>query len=134
MSDNTWVDEKVNSFLRKSMRSWEVELKCGNESLGNVNMRRGIFQGDSLSPFLFVIALIPLTYILRKSRPGYEFAKNREKTNHLQYMDDLKLYARSVKDLDSLIQSVRVFSTDIGMPLGVKKCYYYYYYYYYYMA
>ena len=116
------VNEKVNSFLKKSMTSWEVELKCGNKSLGNFNIRRGIFQGDSLSPLLFVIALIPLTYILRKSRPGYEFAKNGEKINRLLYMDDLKLFAKNEKDLDSLIQSVRVFSTDIGMQFGVKKC------------
>ena len=81
------------------MKSWEVELKCGNESLGNVKIRRGISQGDSLSPLLFVIALIPLTYILQKSRPGYEFAKNGEKINHLLYMDDLKLYARIVETL-----------------------------------
>ena len=116
------INEKVTSFLKNSMKSWEVELKCGNESLGNVKIRRGIFQGDSLSPLLFVIALIPLTYILRKSRPGYEFAKNGEKINNLLYMDDLKLYARNERDLDSLIQSVRVFSRDIGMQFGVKKC------------
>ena len=68
-----------------------------------------------------MIALIPLTYILRKSRPGYEFAKNGKKINHLLYMDDLKLFAKNEKDLDSLIQSVRVFSTDIGMQFGVKN-------------
>ena len=116
------IDGKVTTFLKNSVKSWEVELKCGNESLGNVKIRRGIFQGDTLSPLLFVIALIPLTYILRKCRPGYEFAKNGEKINHLLYMDDLKLYARSEKDLDSLIQSMRVFSKDIGMQSGVKKC------------
>ena len=99
-----------------------MELKCGNESLGNVKIRREIFQGDTLSPLLFVIALIPLTYILRKCKPEYVFAKNGEKINHLLYMDDLKLYARNEKDLDSLIQSVRFFSKDIGMQFGVKKC------------
>ena len=109
------IDEKVTSFSKNTMKSWEVELKCGNESLGNVKIRRGIFLGGSLSPLLFMITLIPLTYILRNSRPGYEFAKSGEKINHLLYMDDLKLHARNEKDLDSLIESVRVFSNDIGM-------------------
>ena len=33
-------------------------------------------------------------------------------------MDDLKLYARSECQLDSLIQSVRIFSNDIGMKFA----------------
>ena len=50
--------------------------------LGEVRIKRGIFQGDILSPLLFVIALIPLIRILRKSKAGYEFSKSRE-VNHL---------------------------------------------------
>ena len=37
-------------------------------------------------------------------------------------MDDLKLYAKSEKELDSLIQTVRVFSKDRGMQFGIEKC------------
>ena len=37
-------------------------------------------------------------------------------------MNDLKLYIRSEKGLDSLLLSVRVFSEDIGMEFGVEKC------------
>ena len=64
------INEKVTSFLKNSMKSWEVELKCGNKSLGNVKIRRGIFQGDSLSPLLFVMALIPLTRERRRRGRG----------------------------------------------------------------
>ena len=38
-------------------------------------------------------------------------------------MDDLKLYSRSEKGLDSLVQTVRVFSEDIGMEFGIEKCF-----------
>ena len=37
-------------------------------------------------------------------------------------MDDLKLYAKSEKELNSLIQTVRMFSDDVGMVFGVEKC------------
>ena len=37
-------------------------------------------------------------------------------------MDDLKLYSRSEKGLDSLIQTVCIFSEDIGMDFGIEKC------------
>ena len=37
-------------------------------------------------------------------------------------MDNLKLYSRNEKGLDSLVQTVRVFSEDIGMEFGIEKC------------
>ena len=37
-------------------------------------------------------------------------------------MDDLKLSSRSEKGLDSLVQTVRVFSEYIGMDFGIEKC------------
>ena len=37
-------------------------------------------------------------------------------------MDDLKLYSRSEKRLDSLVQTVRIFIEDIGMKFGIEKC------------
>ena len=37
-------------------------------------------------------------------------------------MDDLKFYSRSEKGLDSLVQTVCVFSEDIGMEFGIEKC------------
>ena len=37
-------------------------------------------------------------------------------------MDDLKLYSRREKGLDSLVQTVRVLSKDIGMEFGIEKC------------
>ena len=37
-------------------------------------------------------------------------------------MDDLKLYSRSGTGVESLVQTVRVFSEDIGMEFGIEKC------------
>ena len=37
-------------------------------------------------------------------------------------MDDLKFYSKSEKALDSLMQTVRIFSEDIGMHFGIDKC------------
>ena len=37
-------------------------------------------------------------------------------------MDDLKSYSRNEKGLDSLVQTVRVFSEDMGMEFGIEKC------------
>ena len=115
------IADNVKQFISVSMRSWETELTSGGQKLGKVKIRRGIFQGDSLSPLLFVICMIPLTIILRRCKAAYEFKEN-ERINHLLFMDDLKLYGKDENQIDSLIQTVYIFSRDIGMEFGVRKC------------
>ena len=53
------VSQNITILIRNSMKNWRVELTSMGQKLGEVNIRRGIFQGDSLSPILFVMALIP---------------------------------------------------------------------------
>ena len=116
------VAENIKSLLLNSMKKWKVMLCSGNFELGEVETKKGIFQGDSLSPLVLVLTLIPLRLILRKAKAAYEFLESKEKINHLLFMDDLKLDSRSYKGLDSLVQTVRVFSEDIGMEFGIEKC------------
>ena len=37
-------------------------------------------------------------------------------------MDDIKLFAKNEKELETLIQTVRIYSQDIGMKFGSEKC------------
>ena len=37
------INEKIRQFLAESMKSWRVEMTSGEENLGEVNIRRGIF-------------------------------------------------------------------------------------------
>ena len=57
------VAENIKTLLVNSMEKWKVMLCSGNSELGQVKIKRGIFQGDSLSPLVFVLALIPLSLI-----------------------------------------------------------------------
>ena len=86
------VADNVREFIGRSMYKWETELQAGNERLGKVEIKRGILQGESLSPLLFVLTLIPLSLILRKVKAGYDLGRNMGVVNHLFFMDDLKLY------------------------------------------
>ena len=75
------VAVNVRSFVNTSMKQWNTELTASNQRLGNVKIRRGIFQGDSLSPLLFVLVMIPLTLVLRLTKASYKVKKGGKKTN-----------------------------------------------------
>ena len=66
--------------------------------------------------------IIIIIHILRKSTKGYKLHKSQEKINHLMYMDDIKLFAKNEKEMENLIQAVRLYSQDKGMELGIEKC------------
>ena len=59
---------------------------------------------------------------MRKTKAGYSLGKNPQKLNHLLYMDDLKLFGQSERDIESLVNTVHGFSCDIGMQFGIEKC------------
>ena len=82
----------------------------------------GLFQGDSLSPLLFVICIIPMTLLLKSCKAGNHLGKENPKVNHLLFIDDLKLFGKSGEEIDSLIRTAFIFSQDIRMEFGVKKC------------
>ena len=64
------------SIISNSMVNWKTVLTTGGMALGQVDIRRGIFQGDSFSPLLFIVIMLPLTLVLRKMRAGYKLAKD----------------------------------------------------------
>ena len=80
-----------------------------------------IFQGNNLSPLSLAIFMIPLTNILRKAKARCTL-EGGEKTNHLLFMDDLKLYGKRENEIKELLCMVDVFNQDIGMEFGIKKC------------
>ena len=99
-----------------------MQLYSSNIYYRDVNIRRGIFQSDSLSPLLFIIALIPLSTILNATGKGFYFKKDSPIINHLLYLDDLKLFAKSRGELESLVSTVNQFSISIHMNFGIDKC------------
>ena len=94
------VATNITSFMEKAVKTWNTTLTINGETIGEAKIKRGIFQGDSLSSLLSFISLIPLTITLRAMNKGYKL--DDIKVNHLLYMDDLKIYACSDKGMESL--------------------------------
>ena len=116
------IADNVRTFLEKNMKRWKILLTSNGLDLCEIDFSRIIFQGDGLSPLIFVICMIPLSLLLRKVKPSYEWGRKEFKLNHLLFMDDLKIFGKSDDQIDSLVQTVLTFNEDIGMEFGLKKC------------
>ena len=67
------ISSKGLKFIEKTMKNWRKESTAGEKTLTEVEIQGGIFQEDELSlSLLFVIAMMPLNYILRKCTGGHK--------------------------------------------------------------
>ena len=64
--------------------------------------------------------MMPLNHLPRKCKAGYKLRKSLEKINDLMYMDDIKLFPKNEKELETLIHTVRIYSQNIGMKFGIE--------------
>jgi hypothetical protein len=120
------INNKIISLTKKIMSHWRTRMRVHAENklieTEEVEIQHGIFQGDSLSPLLFCICLIPLTEQLNRLNMGYEEHTTKTKISHLLYMDYLKLLGKPEEELQKQIQTVTTFSDDIHMEFGLDKC------------
>ncbi len=117
------ISPTIVDLFDTSFKQSSVDLMVGNDRLGRIKIRRGIFQGDSVSPLHFIISLIPLSFLLNKHNIGYSLdSKNGPTVSHRLYMDDLKLYAPTEQDMETLVSTTTEFSSDIKMEFGLDKC------------
>ena len=93
----------IIDFFATSLSQSYVDLFLYNTCLGNIKIRKGIFQGDSVSPLHFVINLLPLSLLLNRENLGYQLKDSNDlHISHRLYMDDLthegpKSFARIIK-------------------------------------
>jgi hypothetical protein len=120
------INNKVIAFTKKVMTYCRTRMRLLAENRlikrEDIKIQCGILQGDSLSPLLFCICLIPLTEQLNWLNTGYEEYITKTKISNLLYMDDLKLITKSEEELQKQIQTVKIFSNDIHMQFGLQKC------------
>ena len=97
------IAKNLRTFLKKKMQQLRLSLTTDGEDLGEVNVKRRIFQRDNLSPLLFMLKMVLLFLILKKVNACYKWGKKECKLNHLLFMDDLKLYVKSEEQTNTLV-------------------------------
>ena len=97
------ISHEIINFIEKIMKTCRMELAAGGRSLAEIKIQWGNSQGDALSPLLFIIAIMPRNHILRKCTARYKISRSQEKINHLMYIDDIKLFTKNEKELETLI-------------------------------
>ena len=97
---------------------------------GFFKSKRGLRQGDPLSPFLFVLAGEVLFRMIGRASlddriKGVKLSRDSELITHLQFTDDLFLFAHAREtDANGIMECINLFSTWSGQKINLSVCYY----------
>ena len=93
------IPECIKQSVRRLLTFQAAKLQINGQTLGTVQIKNGVIQGDSLSPLLFTLSLEPLSRMLNKKCPQVE-GNDELFRNHLIFVDDIKLFAISQNQLE----------------------------------
>ncbi len=99
-----------------------MEFIISREHTPPARVRRGILQGDSLTPLVFYLMIEPLIHWLTAEDKGYGKPSCGLKRASKWYVDDSILVTNSIEDMISLLDIVQQLSSWCGIHLNVAKC------------
>ena len=97
------------------------------EPRGHIVPSRGLWQGDLLSPYIFLLCFEGLNGLInqavRKGKiQGYSLCRNGPKISHLFFTDDSLLFCRArLKDVTTIQNILEVYETASSQQINKEK-------------
>ena len=115
----------VSNTIRKLSTQWKTKLRVrtqsGVELTDPIQFKRGIYQGDTLCPLLFIMCVNPMSWKLG-SLPGYKMVKSVNiSISHGLFMDDLKLYSSTERQHGVKLALTHQMMSDTGLTIAAKR-------------
>jgi hypothetical protein len=116
------VPEEIRSIIDRLMQKWSTRIFYDfPKKTRSIQIKNGIFQGDSLCPVLFCLALNPISIMIQDWNDGYKIKKANLIFTHSMFIDDIKIYSTTQEKLNDVIHHVKQALLDIGLYINEKK-------------
>ncbi|TBU20518.1 reverse transcriptase [Hamiltosporidium tvaerminnensis] len=121
--ENLNLPDWILKFIEVIISKRKIEISVGLEKIMSKKIDRGILQGDSLSPLLFVLCMDPLSRNLNEKYTKVTVQTDAEShsTNHILIIDDLKLLAKDSSTLSAMTDEAKEFLEVIGLEINKEK-------------
>jgi hypothetical protein len=113
------IPEIIINLITDAYKNIHTNINQGSIEV-SMNIKRGVKQGDPLSPFIFNAILEPLLLHLEQMK-GYQI-KNNIQVSSLAFADDLILVSTETSDAEKLLRATEEYLDNLGMSLSVLKC------------
>ncbi|XP_071735007.1 uncharacterized protein [Rutidosis leptorrhynchoides] len=114
-------------WISSCLKSATISILINGSPTSEFNLKRGVRQGDPLSPFLFIIAAEGLNILTKMAvergmYKGVEVGKDKVVISHLQYADDTIFFCEwSRRNARNLMYLLECFERASGLKVNYNK-------------
>lgn len=113
------IDNRLQSFVLHGYSDTYTTLQLGTYKSNRIHIRRGVKQGDPLSPYLFNMVIDELIEKLQNKNVGLPL--NDQKISCMCYADDLILLGSTIKETQDALKIATDFFNARGLIINHKK-------------
>jgi len=119
--------EKLVAWMKACMYGGSMSILVNGSPTEEINIHRGLKQGDPLAPFLFLLVAEGFSGLMRQAKEenlfeGFEVGENGLVVSHLQYADDtLCIGKATVENLWAMKAILRGFEMVSGLKINFLK-------------
>jgi hypothetical protein len=124
------VPKRILDFLKRSHEQQKLHVRFdGTTHKAGITPTRGVMQGDTLAPYLFILVIDQILRQLPDDRGALVFeagttARTRQNNVYipaLAYADDVILLANSLANAQELLSKFETTALKFGLKLNTKK-------------
>jgi hypothetical protein len=113
------INEKYIRIIKKIYDNSEAQIRINNDLGKSFKIKRGIRQGDPLSPKCFTSALETILETLDNSK-GLKISENLF-LNQLSFADDIVLISDTLEKIYEMIEELDSKASKIGLEISFEK-------------
>ena len=113
------IDYRYIEVLKCLYNNATMSVRVQEQSSKAIPLKRGVRQGDVISPKLFTATLENAFKLLEWK--GFGINVNGEYITHLRFADDIVVMANSMEDLSTMLEGLNRVSQQVGLKMNMDK-------------
>ncbi|CAG5075525.1 Similar to Retrovirus-related Pol polyprotein from type-1 retrotransposable element R2 (Fragment) (Nasonia vitripennis) [Cotesia congregata] len=114
------IHDNIANTLKAAIRVWSVVIQVGKDRTRPIYVKRGVYQGDTISPILFILITAFLIYLVREDKKVNKIFRGKQQVS--AFMDDYKVHAPSEEGIKCIADVITDGGAEIGLSLNIRKC------------
>ena len=112
------IEEPYINLLEEIYTNATATFNINNNTV-KIDVKKGVSQGDTISPKLFSAALEEIFQRVNWSKAGIK--TNDKYLNHLRFADDIVLFSNNAENLQAHIKALNESSKASGLKMNLNK-------------
>ena len=113
---------ELKSYIKNLYSRLEGQVRCPQGLSSKFEFRRGVFQGDPLSPIIFLLVFNPVLKYLQSIEDQYGYNLNGTRYISVPFADDFNLITGNKRTHQRIMNDIAVLTSSMNLTLKQSKC------------